>query len=259
MKNINIGVANLVISDLLKESFFNESLLTEAKKITSVFFKTIKSSPLLMLEFKVFDNIENKQIDNDVLGTRYIDNNVKLFEIYTIDELHEENEKLKQFLVDVDYTKLNENKLKLYNSISTLIEESLKIGDDVNIDAIFDSFTFVLNHLKDNKKKNEPLIYENINEDVIKIAINKFNEKYNDLNENELNLFKKLINSSTNEKQQIFEEYKNKNIDKLKLLVGNSYDDKINESLNKINKMDFNVETADNDIIKLFELNKGLY
>ena len=84
MKNTNIGIANLVISNKLKESYFNNNLIEESKKLTTDFLDIVKSSPILQLEFKVFNNLDNKVIENDLIATRYIDSNIKLFEIYTI-------------------------------------------------------------------------------------------------------------------------------------------------------------------------------
>ena len=98
MKNVNIGIANLIISNKLRDSYFNDNLIGESKKIAFDFFGVVKSSPLLQLEFKVFNNIENKHIENDQIATRYIDNNIKLFEVYTIEEIEAEREKMNQFI-----------------------------------------------------------------------------------------------------------------------------------------------------------------
>ena len=100
MKNTNIGIANLVISNKLKQSFFSNNLIEESKKLTNDFFDVIKSSPILQLEFKVYSNIENKHIDNELIATRYIDNNIKLFEVWTLREIEAEHEKLKTFLTE---------------------------------------------------------------------------------------------------------------------------------------------------------------
>ena len=90
MENVNIGIANLIISNKLKESYFNDNLIVESKKIAKDFFDVVKESPVLQLEFKVFNNVENKHIENEQAATRYIDNNIKLFEIYTNEEIGEE-------------------------------------------------------------------------------------------------------------------------------------------------------------------------
>ena len=81
MKNINIGIANLFVTKKLKDAYFNNSMLEESKTVSSDFFEIVKNSPILQLEYKVFNNIESKHIDNDLTASRYIDNNIKCKEI----------------------------------------------------------------------------------------------------------------------------------------------------------------------------------
>ena len=139
MKNTNIGVANLVVSNKLKDSYFNNNLIEESKKLTTDFFDVVKNSPILQLEFKVFNNLENKTIENEIIATRYIDNNIKLFEVYTIQEIDAAREKLKSFLPE-DIQTDDDDKIKLYEAIDTLITESLNVPDKVNVDSIHESF-----------------------------------------------------------------------------------------------------------------------
>ena len=150
MENVNIGIANLIISNKLKESYFNDKLIVESKKLARDFFDVVKKSPVLQLEFKVFNNIENKHIKNEQAATRYIDNNIKLFEIYTNEEIEEEREKLRDFLTE-DITHDSE-RIELYDAIQTLIKESLDYGENVDVDKIHEAFTFILNHIQKPKK-----------------------------------------------------------------------------------------------------------
>lgn len=259
MKNVNIGIANLMISNKLNESYFNDSLASESKKITLDFFNVIKESPLLQLEFKVYDNIENKSIINDFIATRYIDNNIKLFEVYTLEELNAEHKKLEQFFIQ-DVEDLNEEKVNLYNSINNLIIESLKNYDEIDVDNIHESFTCVLNHIKKDKNLNEisSINSDEINEDVIEIAVNKFNEKYYSMNEDDKNLLQKLIKSTKKEKQELFESYKNDDLTILSNINANEINEEVQNAINNINNMKFNKDTVDDDIIKLHELKKDL-
>ena len=186
MKNTNIGIANLVISNKLKESYFNDNLLEESKKLTTDFFSTVKSSPILQLEFKVFSNIENKHIDNELVATRYIDNNIKLFEVYTINEIDKEREKLYPFLTEEIQN--NSERIALYEAIDTLITESLNDYDKIDVDAVHEAFTLVLNYIKEPKKKLVEVVedVQSINENVIehKKIITENNEINNNLNSN---------------------------------------------------------------------------
>lgn len=257
MKKINIGVANLIISNKLKESYFNDKLSEESKKLITDFFNVIKNSPILQLEFKIFNNLENKNIENDLTATRYIDSNIKLFEVYTTSEIINEHKKLNKFLNEE--VELDSDKIKLYNAIDNLIIESIKDNDNIDIDCIHESFTTVLNHIKSPKKQldgNDDI--KLINEDVIEIAVNKFNEKYETLNETDKNLLKRLIKSNNKEKQELLENYKTENLVILERVNNNSIEDKITKTIQKIREMSYNSKTIDDDIISLHELKKDL-
>lgn len=263
METINIGVANLVLSNLLKESYFNDEFLVENKQNTSKFIDLVKKSPILQLEFKVFDNLENKHIDNDILATRYIDNNVKLFEVYTLEEIENENRKFEKFL---DSKTLNENlvnsnndKINLYNAIGVLIKESLKVSDEIDVDLLHESFNIVLDHIKKVKINEGEQIEDPINESILEIAVNKYNEKYTPiLSEGDRELIKLLINSTPEEKKELFEEYKRENIKLLNSLEEAKYSDKVQKTIKKIDEMSYDREKIDDSIIDLHELKQGL-
>lgn len=255
MKNVNIGIVNLVVSKKLRDAYFNKDLIEESKHITNNFLGIVKNSPILQLEFKVFNNIETKHIENDVAATRYIDNNIKLFEIYTINEIEREHKKLFQFLnedVNVD-----DNKVKLYIAINNLIKESLSNYGDVDVDNIHESFELILNHIK-KPKLVENQTSEIINEDVIEIAVDKFNEKYKSLSEEEKTLVMTLIESGEEEKKELLEQYKTESLTLLEGLNKDTIKDNITKAIQKIKEMSYNSKTINDDIIGLFELKRGV-
>ena len=87
MKNVNIGVANLIICNKLNESYFNNEVLDESRQAATKLLDIVKKSPILQLEFKVYSNIQNKIVENEVLAKEYIDKHIELFEVYTIEEI----------------------------------------------------------------------------------------------------------------------------------------------------------------------------
>lgn len=258
MKNINIGIANLIISNKLKESYFNDNLIEESRKITSDFLGVVKNSPILQLEFKIFNNIENKHIENDSMATRYIDNNIKLFEIYSIEEIDAEREKLKTFIGESSIPTDNE-KVKLYQAIDNLISESLSDYEGIDVDNIHESFTLTLKHVKTPKVSLlENVDVEPINEDVIEIAIDKFNEKYDTLNEDDKTLLKTLIKSDDNEKQGMLETFKTDTLTILESIDDEKAKSNIDKAIQKINEMVYDIKDVDDKIIELHELKKEL-
>jgi hypothetical protein len=264
MEKVNIGIINLIISESLKKSYFDNTLINESKKITNEFIDTIKNSPILQLEFNVFDNIENKYIENELSATRYIDNNIKLFEIYTVDEINNERNKLKKFTKNnnKNITEKHKKKIELYNAIDNLIIESITDYNNINVDLIHESFTLILNHIKEPKNKLiENAEIKSINPDIIKIAINKFNEKYTPLDEEDKILLQKLIKSNLSEKQNILKEFQDETL--VLLESTNNTDNDVNESVQKaINKVkniiNESLTTIDDKIISLYELKRGL-
>ena len=258
MKNLNIGIVNLIISNKLKESYFNDKLIKESRKITFDFFEVVKNSPVLQLEFKVFNNIEGKYIDNELFAKEYVDNNIKLFEVYTLEEIEAERAKLNYFISE-DSIPVNNEKVQLYNSINTLITESLKLNDDINVDDIHEAFTYVFNHIKTPKKPLlENVDVEVINEDIIEIAVGKFNEKYTSLNEDDKELLRTLIKSTTKEKETLLETYKTDTLNILEGIDKVNVQDNITKAIQKIKEMAYNKKTVDDSIIGLHELKKEL-
>jgi DNA-binding transcriptional regulator YbjK len=261
MKNVNIGIANLIISNKLKDSYFNNNLVEESKAFTSDFFSVVRNSPILQLEFKVFDDIENKHIENELLATRYIDNNIKLFEVYTIKEIDAERAKLNKFISEeiVPIGALTTSRVDLYNAIDELITESLSSYDVINVDKIHESFVTVLNHIREPKKALlESIDIEEVNEDIIELAVGKYNEKYSSLNEDDKALLQKLIKSNDHEKEKLLETYKQEGLTLLENVKDDSVKDNISKSINKIKGMKYSKEKVVDDIISLHELKKDL-
>ncbi|MFW6246608.1 MAG: hypothetical protein ACOC22_00330 [bacterium] len=264
MENINIGVVNLVVSDSLKESYFNNKHINESKTLISDFINEVKNSPILQLEFKVFDNIENKHIENELMATRYIDNNIKLFEIYTLKEILNERKKLNKF---VNENQVPDNdKTKLYYAIDVLIRESINDHNEINVDEMHEAFNYVLDYMRKPKQINEVSEneFENINEEVLEIAINKFNEKYNVLSEDDRNLLNILVASDTTKKIELLETYKTETLALLNGIKNNKTEDGVTKAINKIKEMMYSKNSnvskqrINEDIIKLHELKKEL-
>lgn len=264
MKNVNIGIANLIISNKLKESYLNEKLIGESKKTAFDFFDVVKGSPALQLEFKVYNGIESTHILNEMLAGKYIDEAIKTFEIFTIEEIDAERQKLYGFLQEEMFTELTDanydlEKVKLYGAIDTLIRESLNTGVDVDIDSIHESYALVLNHIKTPRKTLlENVDVELVNEDVLEIATNKFNEKYGSLIEDDKNLLQTLIKSTGEEKKNLLETYKTETLAILEGINDEKAKDSVAKAIQKIKEMVYSQKEVDDHIIGLHELKKEL-
>ena len=258
----NIGIVKSIISKKLTDSFIKNGHINESKNIAASFFEIIKHSPILQLEFKIYNNIENKYINNEAIAVRYIDNNLKLFENINTDQIINEHKKLEGF-IDENAALIDTNKQKLYNAIENLLYENSKKNEVPNIDLIHESFIDILSYVMSNKKPetvNEAFIIDEnmINDNLIKLSIDKFNEKYSNLSSSEINLIKKITTLSDAEKENALNEWKKDVINTLNSVGKNGIEDKINESIDKINKMNFNPQTVTKNIIDLYELKNNL-
>lgn len=273
---VNFGIVNLMIAEKFRQNYFKGTLLNESKDIKlNDFLGVLKSSPILMLEYKVFNNLENKHIEDTQLASKYIDDNINLFETYTNKEIEKEREKLKPFVNENFDKESRKERIKLYESINNLINETLKPHTKTDVDLIHESFTKVLNHITTKPSdRSQNFINENINQereindDIIEIAVGKFNEKYNQLDEDEKKLIKELIYNSEKKKVKLFEKYKTDCLDILEHIDKNNdsylYSRK-NDIVEKINNLSEEIDKTHNknkklneNIIKLFELHNGL-
>jgi hypothetical protein len=247
--NMNIGKLNAIMANdqTLNESKFND------------YIKTIKNSEILLLEFKTISNIENKFIENDIVASKYIDNNIKLFEVYTIDELENEHNKLNRFN-DSKGVELSEEKDKLYNAIITLIRENIKSPNDIDVNKQHDAYELILEHIKKPKLVNENIEKEDnfITENIIQIATNKFNEKYSTFSENDKQFFNNLITLEYNDKLKIFEEYKTEILSTLNEINNTSENPNLQTAIDKLNTMEIDGKSINENLIKLHEFKNKL-
>lgn len=265
-KTINFGFIKDGLVKSTTSLYLNESKVTNDLKD---FLKVVKSSPILTLEYIVYKNIENKYISDDVLATRYIDENISLLNKYTKREIIAENEKLSIF--EKDYT-ISKDKEKLYESISTIILENASDNKFKNVDKIHGAFENVLNFIKTNKPNQDlnesKSLFEEYKDKYLNIdfifnnAIKKFNEKYSHLSEGEKKILKVLVKEDKSEKEILFNSLINETLDKInKLLVTEESADianKLQKVKEKINEMKFNEESLIDDIIKINNLKESL-
>lgn len=258
MKNMNIGMVNFITLKKLQEAYVSGKLIDESKNSVVNLLEVIENSPILQLEFKVLNNLENKHIENELAATRYIDNNIKLLEVYTLKEINAEHEKLKGFInEDVEYV---DPKLELYVAISNLITETLKDNINIDVDVIHESYMVVLEHIKNNKTENVIDKSNNvINETVLEIAIDKFNEKYDSLEENDRTLLINLMVSTETAKKVMLEDYKKENLQILESVDNaDNINEKVTKTIEKLNSMKYDSKTIIDDILSLHELKKAL-
>jgi hypothetical protein len=260
----NIGKLNAIflqnISNLLKRK--------DGPKLMKEYTSIISKNKMLLREYMLFDYID--KIENTENLKDYISEGIAYLDGINRTTLKEFNEKVAKFMNDNKIEKIDEiQNEKLYEALDSLIftKKTLKtINERVN------KLNQIVTLIKENKK-NKELTEESddetlvINEDAdsfFQFAINKFNDKYNDLlTEEEKMVFKAVTSPTTEEeKQLVFEEQRKNCIDLTNSFLKESIDSITREKLlnvkEKLLEQKFNENTFFDDILSLVELKQTL-
>jgi hypothetical protein len=255
MKNINVGAAGLMVSSTVTNLMAHLNEDTGSKGLVNEFISVVGSSTALKLEFDVYNNLEHTKIESGVLASKYIDNNINLFETYTVEEINEARKGLNKFKTTIIESQLT----RLHDAIDALIMESVKAIPDVN--RINESYGIVMGHIMKPEEKTVEAIenedYSGINEAVLEIATNKFNEKYDTLDEGDIDFMRKMMNTAETDIEKLFGGYKESNIVLLEEKINDNTKVKITETIEKIKNMEY-VKGDVDKIIKLHDLKKTL-
>lgn len=258
-RNINIGYIKECLNKKITNSLLKEDVDLIDDNVNK-FINIVSESKILKKEYDIFDSILNNRISSDVVASRFIDKTISLMENYTIEEIDKEHEKLNN--INIEGISLDESKSKIIKDIINIIYESNKSNNFVDINLLYESYTNILDYITKEKTLKNTNNNININETVLNIALDKFNKKYSNLNENDINILKKITTSNYNEKIILFEEFKNNNIKILSetLLLDKDQNniDKYNKAIEKINNITISESNIDNEIIKQYDLSKGL-
>lgn len=265
VENINIGVIKTVLSNKIVNEFISESTLKNTKGLTKKFVELIKSNPVLQEEYEIYENLNNKFIMNDSVGLNYINENISKLKKYNIKDINKAHNLLTNFISENKLVfELNSKVINKNNLISDLINESIKPNGDINkkhhcIDLLIESFKTNINNVKPNSNDYNEYLNEGYDSDMlISIATKKYNEKFSSLNESDRNIIKKVVFGSKDDIKELFENLKRDNIITLKETNPNGIDDKINEALDKLNKMEYSEENIIEQIISLNTLSNNL-
>ena len=196
----NFGKIKQIYNNLLSESIVSKN--KDTRKVFSKYLRTIRENKALRTQFLVYNNIENKVGDNEFKINEFIKANLSLMESFDKNELKKLNEGLfKALPKGIKLTDSN-----LYESINTLIftKKSPK-----TIDIIIDATNNIVEYIKGNKGK---VVNENKSELppslLTAIYVDKYNEKYSDLDESTLKLVKTILESDEVGKETLFNEIK---------------------------------------------------
>ena len=175
------------------------------KKLYEEFLKTIKSSPVLMLEYTIYENLKKHNLEyNESL--RFIEANISALSKIDKTTLLKENKKLEKF--DLEGIELSEDKLKLNQNIENVISESV-FKKITNVNKLHESVNFLIESLT---KKDETKLEKTENgfkvSHIFHLAKKKLEEKFSNLQPDEMEIISSFIKGDEKKKKTVFENYK---------------------------------------------------
>lgn len=193
----NFGKIKSVFNTILSEGVIEKN---ETKKgLFKEYLKAIKENEILKTQFLVYTNIENKVENDAAKATQFVKENIELFSKFTKKQILESNSKLVQkiiFEIEAD-----DERAELYENISTLIFTPRTPN---SIDTIVEATSKIVEYILDNKPKVVTEAIELPNSMLSTMMVDKYNEKYASLDESEKQILKVLIDSTDEEKKEVY-------------------------------------------------------
>lgn len=260
MKVPNFGLVKNALIISLQDELINENSIDRNKKVIKSFLDTVSESHILKAQNQIYTNLEKAYIPDSDKATKYIDMNITMLESISYDDIINENNKLLVF-INESINKSIASSNDLYQNIEILIYESTKILPQV--DKLHEAFYNIHEYIMNNKKNS---ITDQIqtNEDfestdeIIEHSINLYNKKYESLNESERVLVSILSENDTDKVNVYFENLKKDTLTKLLDKENNTLSEGLNKTINETIEKTRNLEVSDENIIKLYDLNKSL-
>jgi hypothetical protein len=207
----NFGKIKNAFSEILAEGIASNDVAK--KKLFKKYIKALKESNILKTQFLVYENIENV-IENDQFSANLIvSENISLLNKFNKKNILSENEKLISLSEDVK-NRLEESydeKLSdLHESISNLVflDKNTK-----TVNEIAKNIKNVLDYITTNKEKVVTESYDIPNSMLSSILVEKYNERYSELTESTKEALKVLIESTDEEKIEVYNKINRECID----------------------------------------------
>ena len=198
----NFGKIKNAFNGILAESIVTKNNANKA--LFKKYVKTIKESDILKTQFLVYDNIENMLEDDPMTIDIFIRENISVLQKFKPSDILRENKKLISLSKDIE-GKLDE----VYESRISSLHESLSNVvftrvTPMNVHEVAKNIGNVINYIKSNKPKELTEVINLPSSMLSTMMVDKYNEKYSELDESERKVLKALINSTDTEKKEVY-------------------------------------------------------
>lgn len=253
----NFGEIKNIFNSLLVEAITTNN--ENKRKLFQEYVRAIKGNEILKTEFLIYNNIEEKVEMNEQKATMFVHENINILNKYSKKEILEANKILSSKLLKENKLPLTDNKLSnLHNDISNLIftKKSTK-----SIDSIIESTTNIVDYIKNNKINEVNEVNPLPNSILSNIVVDKFNDRYCDLSEDEKKVLKTILKSNEEDKVKLYETITRECIDLVDInLIESDIDarEKLLTVKDRLLRSKYNTNTFINEISKLVELKTNL-
>ena len=195
-----------ILFELLTRQLTSDTITGNQSKSLSFLKKHFNSKTELLKEYKIYHTLATKKYNKDSQATMLIDTLLEAHEKLNKSQLRREKYNLIKEIKDTynvnDFFKAKISDYKIMASIFNLLENK-----DATALSIVNSKVTLLEHITNNKQKTpkKTTVLENFSKQdkdtrllTYKVLLEKFNEKYKGLEENQQTLLKEYVNSVTN-------------------------------------------------------------
>ena len=254
-----------ILFELLTRQLTSDTIAGNQPKSLSFLKNHFNSKTELLKEYKIYHTLSTQKYSKDSQATMLIEELVKAHEKLNKSQLRREKYNLIKEIKDTynvnDFFKAKITDYKVMASIFNLLENK-----EATPLSIVNSKVTLLEHITEKpvKEKRKNKVLENFNKQdkntrllTYKVLLEKFNDKYSRLEDNQKTLLKEYVNSVTNSpalKSYINQEIKGvkKDITKYSKKVEDKVIAiKLNETKNMVNPLDKKSSVSDDNVINL--------
>ncbi|MDB4344617.1 hypothetical protein OAA39_00185 [bacterium] len=235
-----------ILFELLTRQITSETISNNNPKAVGILKKFFSNNSALLKEYQIYHALLNKKFDKEANATVLLETLVNAHNKLNKSALRRERYNLVREIKDTynleDFFKAKINDYKVYASVYNLLENKT-----INPLHIVDSKVIILEHITGkglpNKPKKDMVMeeYEKFDKETraltYKMLMEKFNEKYSGLNNNQRVLLKEYVYNISNSPK--LKRFINEEINKVKAEIKN-----LSKSTNKVTQIKLNEITG---------------
>ena len=253
----NFGTIKDTFNNILAESIIKKN--KNGQKLFGSFLKLLKEDKILKTQYYIYKNLQTPKFNNDVDAQFYIKENINLLKELNKEKIIKGNKKLLSLLKNQEIIKEN---AELYNHINILVNTKKTAS---SLDTLQKSLNFIKDKILKEEEIKEESKFENVGlppSVLTKMAVNRFNLRYADIDDDEKNIIKTVLNGTSEDKKEVYNTLKTECIDLIDNRLNEEIDldlkDKMLKVKDKLLRMSYDPDEYVKNIDKVYELKKSV-